>query len=27
VRDNEIIEAANEKNISMIFTGIRNFKH
>lgn len=27
VRDNEVIEAANIKNISMIFTGIRNFKH
>lgn len=27
VRDNEVIEAANGKNISMIFTGIRNFKH
>jgi phosphoribosylaminoimidazolecarboxamide formyltransferase/IMP cyclohydrolase len=27
VRDNEVIEAANDKNISMIFTGIRNFKH
>jgi len=27
VRDNEVIAAANEKNISMVFTGIRNFKH
>lgn len=27
VRDDEVIKAANEKNISMIFTGIRNFKH
>ncbi|MCB9211316.1 MAG: bifunctional phosphoribosylaminoimidazolecarboxamide formyltransferase/IMP cyclohydrolase [Ignavibacteriales bacterium] len=27
VRDDEVIEAANIKNISMIFTGIRNFKH
>jgi phosphoribosylaminoimidazolecarboxamide formyltransferase/IMP cyclohydrolase len=27
VRDNEVIEAANKNNISMIFTGIRNFKH
>jgi len=27
VRDDEVINAANEKNISMIFTGIRNFKH
>ncbi|MEW6652113.1 MAG: bifunctional phosphoribosylaminoimidazolecarboxamide formyltransferase/IMP cyclohydrolase, partial [Bacteroidota bacterium] len=27
VRDEEIIKAANEKNIAMVFTGIRNFKH
>ena len=27
VRDAEVIEAANKKNISMIFTGIRNFNH
>lgn len=27
VRDEEVISAANDKNISMIFTGIRNFKH
>ena len=27
IRDDEVIAAANEKNISMIFTGIRNFKH
>lgn len=27
VRDEEVIKAANENNISMIFTGIRNFKH
>jgi len=27
VRDNEVIEAANFHNISMYFTGIRNFKH
>ena len=27
VRDEEVIQAANEKNISMVFTGIRNFKH
>jgi len=27
VRDAEVISAANEKNISMIFTGIRHFKH
>lgn len=27
VRDDEVINAADEKNVSMIFTGIRNFKH
>jgi phosphoribosylaminoimidazolecarboxamide formyltransferase/IMP cyclohydrolase len=27
VRDQEVIEEANKHNISMIFTGIRNFKH
>lgn len=27
VRDNEVIEAANNNNISMVFTGIRHFKH
>lgn len=27
VRDEEVIKAANNKNICMIFTGIRNFKH
>ena len=27
VRDDEVIEAANKHDISMIFTGIRNFKH
>lgn len=27
VRDNEVIEEANRLNISMVFTGIRNFKH
>jgi phosphoribosylaminoimidazolecarboxamide formyltransferase/IMP cyclohydrolase len=27
VRDDEVINAANQKNIAMIFTGIRNFKH
>jgi phosphoribosylaminoimidazolecarboxamide formyltransferase/IMP cyclohydrolase len=27
VRDEDVIKAANERNISMIFTGIRNFKH
>ena len=27
IRDEEVIAAANEKNISMVFTGIRNFKH
>jgi len=27
VRDEEVIEAANKNDISMVFTGIRNFKH
>jgi phosphoribosylaminoimidazolecarboxamide formyltransferase/IMP cyclohydrolase len=27
VRDDEVIKAADENNISMVFTGIRNFKH
>ena len=27
VRDEEVISAANNKKISMVFTGIRNFKH
>lgn len=27
VRDKEVIEAANNKKLSMVFTGIRNFKH
>lgn len=27
VRDDEVIGAADEHNISMVFTGIRNFKH
>ena len=27
VRDDEVIAAANEKNVAMVFTGIRNFKH
>jgi len=27
VRDQEVIEAANKKNISMVFTDIRHFKH
>ncbi|MEW6506269.1 MAG: bifunctional phosphoribosylaminoimidazolecarboxamide formyltransferase/IMP cyclohydrolase [Bacteroidota bacterium] len=27
IKDEEVIKAANEKNISMFFTGIRNFKH
>ena len=27
VRDNEVIDAANQRNISMLFTGIRHFKH
>lgn len=27
MRDNEVIEAANENSIAMVFTGIRHFKH
>jgi len=27
MRDNEIISAANEHDIAMIFTGMRHFKH
>jgi phosphoribosylaminoimidazolecarboxamide formyltransferase / IMP cyclohydrolase len=27
IRDKEVIEAANQNNISMVFTGIRHFKH
>jgi phosphoribosylaminoimidazolecarboxamide formyltransferase / IMP cyclohydrolase len=27
VRDNEVLEAANKKNISIVFTGVRHFKH
>ncbi|HSP86608.1 MAG TPA: bifunctional phosphoribosylaminoimidazolecarboxamide formyltransferase/IMP cyclohydrolase [Ignavibacteriaceae bacterium] len=27
VRDQEVINAANEHNVSMVFTGIRHFKH
>lgn len=27
VRDEEVIEAADKNNLSMVFTGIRNFKH
>src|SRR5262249_20152529 len=27
VRDKEVIEAANERNLAMVFTGMRHFKH
>jgi AICAR transformylase/IMP cyclohydrolase PurH len=27
VRDEEVINAANEHNLAMIFTGMRHFKH
>jgi len=27
VRDQEVIDAANKNNVSMVFTGIRHFKH
>jgi len=27
IRDEEVIASANEKDIAMIFTGIRHFRH
>ena len=27
IRDNEIIEAADNNNLAMVFTGMRHFKH
>ena len=27
MRDNEVIAAADEQNIAMVFTGIRHFRH
>jgi phosphoribosylaminoimidazolecarboxamide formyltransferase/IMP cyclohydrolase len=27
VRDEEVIEAANEHNMAMVFTGMRHFRH
>ncbi|MDD5259960.1 MAG: bifunctional phosphoribosylaminoimidazolecarboxamide formyltransferase/IMP cyclohydrolase, partial [bacterium] len=27
VRDEEVIQACNENNIAMVFTGVRHFKH
>ena len=27
IRDQEVIDAANEHNIAMLFTGVRHFKH
>ena len=27
IRDAEVIEAANEHDVAMVFTGIRHFKH
>jgi phosphoribosylaminoimidazolecarboxamide formyltransferase/IMP cyclohydrolase len=27
VRDEAVIEVANERNLAMVFTGIRNFRH
>jgi len=27
MRDDEVIEAANEHGIAMVFTGMRHFKH
>ncbi len=27
IRDDEVIAAANENNIAMVFTGMRHFRH
>ena len=27
IRDEEVIEAANENNMAMLFTGYRHFRH
>jgi phosphoribosylaminoimidazolecarboxamide formyltransferase/IMP cyclohydrolase len=27
IRDKEVIDAANERNIAMVFTSIRHFRH
>jgi len=27
IRDDEVIEAANEHNISLLFSGVRHFNH
>jgi len=27
MRDNEVIKAADDANVSMVFTGIRHFRH
>ena len=27
IRDDEVIEAADEANVAMIFTGMRHFRH
>jgi phosphoribosylaminoimidazolecarboxamide formyltransferase/IMP cyclohydrolase len=27
VRDQDVIDAADENDVAMVFTGIRNFKH
>jgi phosphoribosylaminoimidazolecarboxamide formyltransferase/IMP cyclohydrolase len=27
IRDNEVIEAANNRNMAMVFTGVRHFRH
>jgi phosphoribosylaminoimidazolecarboxamide formyltransferase/IMP cyclohydrolase len=26
-RDDEVIEAANERGVAMVFTGVRHFRH
>jgi phosphoribosylaminoimidazolecarboxamide formyltransferase/IMP cyclohydrolase len=27
MRDDEVIKAANEHNVAMVFTGVRHFRH
>ena len=27
IRDEEVIQAADEQNVAMVFTGIRHFRH
>ena len=27
MRDNEVIDAANERGVAMVFSGVRHFRH